>query len=81
MSRDGDLHGREPSRAVLMTGKDVHWLPGIPEARAISVMSQSHEPFIRPPPMCRRRPAMRHHILIRRSWCAAVCRKGPERLC
>jgi len=27
VSWDGDLHGREPSRAVVMTGKDVHWLP------------------------------------------------------
>jgi hypothetical protein len=49
MSRDGDLHGREARRPILMTGKDVHRLPRVPEGRPFTAMSQErHEPFIRP---------------------------------
>jgi len=34
VSRDGDLHGREPGRLILMTGKDVDRLPAYRKAGA-----------------------------------------------
>jgi hypothetical protein len=49
MSRDGHLHGREPSGPVLITGKDGHRLPRIPQRRGISAMSKERpEPFYPP---------------------------------
>jgi hypothetical protein len=35
MSRDGDLHDREPGGPILMTGKDVDRLSGMPKRRGI----------------------------------------------
>jgi hypothetical protein len=50
-SRDGHLHGREPSGPILITRKDVHRLPRIRKGWSISAMNQErHEPSIRPQP-------------------------------
>jgi hypothetical protein len=62
MSRDDELHGREPGRPVLMTGKDVDRLSGIPEGQGIPAMSQErHEPlYARSPVPPRARNPRRH---------------------